>query len=157
VYVRERNAITDKFGAYFLSDPRGERLLAEIETYIIDRLRIVYTPAGYDELGQILSQQQTLPDLEIELGINYKVSESFEKFRKWIKDNKPESGIDEFVRDLTLYSGIIKYETLKMFNDWYQRKEGINQGLDELLEQIIPELRWDSRYTSISRDYLNNL
>jgi hypothetical protein len=158
VYVRERNAITDKFGAYFLSDPRGEKLLAAIERNIIDRLRKVYNrPEGFDELGQILSQQQTLPDLQIELGINYKANDLYEIFKEWIKNNNPENQINEFIRDLKLYSNIINYETTKMFSDWYPRKEGVNQGVDELLEQIIPELRWDSRYRSVSRDYLNDL
>jgi hypothetical protein len=154
LYVRERNVITDKFGAYFLSDPRGEGLLVAVEKNIIDRLRKVYnTPEGFDELGQILSQQQTLPDLEIELGINYKANDLYEIFKEWIKNNNPENQINEFIRDLKLYSNIINYERTKMFEDWYREKEGVKRNLIKSKNTLISELKKDPRYCKFNLEY----
>ena len=49
------------------------------------------------------------------------------------------------------------YERSKIFEDWYLRKERLNQRLDELRNRIVQELRFDSRYRSFTLDYLNDL
>jgi hypothetical protein len=157
VYAKERKALIDKFGAYFLSDPRGEGFLVAVETNILTRLRSVLTPIGFDQLGSILTQEQTFSDLEPELARNERTYHLYETFKNWLKNNNPENEIAEFIVDLKLYSNIMTYEIAKMFEQWYPKKEGIDQSLNQLLNGIVPELRWDKRYRSLMLDYFNEL
>jgi hypothetical protein len=154
VYTRERNALIHNFGAYFLSDPRGEKLLVKVEEEVLKQIRCIYTDVELDELGDIISEEGSLQDLEINLGINYRAYHLYEKFKNWIENNYINQKVKEFYCDLKLYSNIINYETIKMFADWYSKKDGINQSMSELIEEIIPQLRCDSRYRSLVLDYL---
>ncbi len=158
VYVKERNLLIDEFGAYALNDPRGETLVIKVEENIIYRLRQVFGNLGLDQIRLILSQGQTFTDLKDKIGLSIRHNiayELYEKFKKWIKDESNAEEVELFIRDLRLYANILEYEKTKMFNDWYPLKEGINQDLHELRENIIPVLRSDSRYFSIAKDYLN--
>jgi hypothetical protein len=158
VYVKERNLLIDEFGAYALNDPRGETLVIKVEENIIYRLRQVFGNLGLDQIRLILSQGQTFTDLKDKIGLSIRHNiayELYEKFKKWIKDESSAEEVELFIRDLRLYANILEYEKTKMFNDWYPLKEGINQDLHELRENIIPVLRSDSRYFSIAKDYLN--
>ena len=153
IYARERKALIDKFGAYFLSDPRGERFLAEVEKNILARLRSVLTPIGFDQLGSILTQEQTFSDLELELARYERAYHLYETFKNWINNNNPEKEIAQFIVDLKLYSNIMNYEIAKMFEQWYPKKVGIDQTLCELLLGIVPKLQEDERYRSLKLDY----
>jgi hypothetical protein len=148
VLIRERNKLRDEPAAYFFTDPTEENMLAIVETNIVRRLEYVFSPTGLDKLQYILSQGKTIRDLRI-AGHNKVL---FDTFKNWL--NHGDKEIDEFVYDLKLYSYIISYVYAKMFQDWYPRKATADKRIDELIKQIIPMLRWDNRYRSLSLDFL---
>jgi hypothetical protein len=156
IYVRERRALIEKFGAYALSDPRGEILVVKVDDEITTRLQDILGIVGFIELGRILSQGQTFSDLKDELCISHsRAYRLYEEFKKWIDSDNNTEEIAQFIRDLRLFSNILAYERTKMFEDWYTSKDGINQALHELRKEIIPELRSDKRYFLLTPDYLN--
>lgn len=156
LYIRERNVLMNKFGAYFLSDPRGEQLILAVETRIIDRLREKLTAAGYDKLGRILSNEQTLPALEEIFQDNYTAYSLYGRFKTEI-EIESQGRIKEFVRDLELFGDLITYERIKMFKDWYPKKEGAKRRLNKLSNKLIQTLEEDARYKNdkdLDLDYL---
>ena len=107
-------------------------------------------------LGHILSEEQTLADLEVELRTNHRAYQLYETFKNWIRNNNPE--INDLLRDLKLFYTVINYETTKMFEDWYHEKEGVKEGVNQNLikfkNTLISEFKKDPRYCNFNLEYL---
>jgi hypothetical protein len=149
LYHRAYTVQDEKIGWYFLSDPRGERLVIKVAGNISNRLRDKLDLVDQVAFGRMLSEQQTFTDLENELTLSSTAAYNFYgKFESWIRDNQESEEIQKFICDLDLLFYLLSYEIQKMVEDWYPKKEGVNQILLEYRKKITWIYDHDGRYES---------